>query len=129
MSSPAGDGARCAGRGACLSIQLSQVQVDAVARAAAQGESVTMLLSGRPELGEIRTAGFDQLNDRRLSRSLLAGLLMLMSFPTDGSYVGNAELARTLDMNASTTHRYLSTLVAVGLVERDPDTRRCRLPR
>ncbi len=88
-----------------------------------------MLLSGRPELGEIRTAGFDQLNDRRLSRSLLAGLLMLMSFPTDGSYVGNAELARTLDMNASTTHRYLSTLVAVGLVERDPDTRRCRLPR
>jgi DNA-binding IclR family transcriptional regulator len=30
-------------------------------------------------------------------------------------------------MNPTTTHRYLSTLVAVGLVERDPGTRRYRL--
>lgn len=128
MSSPAAVGMRCAGRGACLSIQLSRAQVDAVVRAAAEGDRVTVLLSGRRDLNEIRTAGFEQLTDRRLSRSLLAGLLMLLSFPADGGYMGNAELARMLGMNASTTHRYLSTLVAVGLLERDPETRRYRLP-
>ena len=53
---------------------------------------------------------------------------MLAVFPVDGSYLGNADLARMLGMNQSTTHRYLSTLVAVGLVERDPATRRYRLP-
>ena len=70
----------------------------------------------------------EQLDDGRLSRSLLHGLLMLAVFPVDGSYLGNADLARMLGMNQSTTHRYLSTLVAVGLVERDPATRRYRLP-
>jgi len=49
------------------------------------------------------------------------------SLPDDGSYLGNAQLARMLDMNVSTVHRYLQTLVAVGLVERDPSTRRYRL--
>jgi DNA-binding IclR family transcriptional regulator len=52
---------------------------------------------------------------------------MLASFPSDGSYLGNAEIARMLEMNPSTTHRYVSTLVAVGLLERDPATRRYRL--
>jgi DNA-binding IclR family transcriptional regulator len=31
-----------------------------------------------------------------------------------------------LVMNTSTTHRYVSTLVAVGLLERDAETRRHR---
>lgn len=39
---------------------------------------------------------------------------------------GLAELARMLVMNTSTTHRYVSTLVAVGLLERDAETRRHR---
>jgi DNA-binding IclR family transcriptional regulator len=30
-------------------------------------------------------------------------------------------------MNPSTTHRYLATLVAVGLLEQDPHTREYRL--
>jgi hypothetical protein len=59
-------------------------------------------------------------------RSAESGLLMLASFPADGSYLGNAELARMLDMNPSTSHRYVSTLVAVGPLERDPATRRYR---
>lgn len=68
-----------------------------------------------------------QMEDRRLSRSLLSGLLVLSCFPTDGGYLGIAELARMLDMNTSTTHRYVTTLLAVGLLERDPSTRRYRL--
>ncbi len=68
-----------------------------------------------------------QMEDRRLSRSLLSGLLVLVLLPDRGGYLGIAELARMLDMNTSTTHRYVTTLLAVGLLERDPATRRYRL--
>lgn len=108
-------------------IELSPAQVDRVIRSAADGGSISLLLSGLRDVREVLAREPRQLEDSRLSRSLLAGLLMLASFPTDGSYLGNAEIARMLDMNPSTTHRYVSTLVAVGLLERDPSTRRYRL--
>ncbi len=108
-------------------IELSSAQVDRVVRGAADGGNISVLLSGLKDVREVLAREPAQLEDSRLSRSLLAGLLMLASFPTDGSYLGNAEIARMLDMNPSTTHRYVSTLVAVGLLERDPSTRRYRL--
>ena len=108
-------------------IELSAAQVDRVVRGAAEGGNISVLLSGLKDVREVLAREPRQLEDSRLSRSLLAGLLMLASFPTDGSYLGNAEIARMLDMNPSTTHRYVSTLVAVGLLERDPSTRRYRL--
>jgi hypothetical protein len=42
-------------------------------------------------LGEALAPALEQLDYRRLSRSLLAGLVMLASFPADGSYPGNAQ--------------------------------------
>jgi hypothetical protein len=108
-------------------IELSSAQVDRVVRGAAEGGNMSVLLSGLKDVREVLAREPRQLDDSRLSRSLLAGLLMLASFPTDGSYLGNADIARILDMNPSTTHRYVSTLVAVGLLERDPSTRRYRL--
>ena len=108
-------------------LELSPAQVDRVIRSAADGGSMSLLLSGLRDIREVLAREPSQLDDNRLSRSLLAGLLMLASFPADGSYLGNAEIARLLDMNPSTTHRYVSTLVAVGLLERDPATRRYRL--
>lgn len=108
-------------------IELSSAQVDRVVRGAAESGNMSVLLSGLKDVREVLAREPRQLEDSRLSRSLLAGLLMLASFPTDGSYLGNAEIARMLDMNPSTTHRYVSTLVAVGLLERDPATRRYRL--
>jgi hypothetical protein len=108
-------------------IELSAAQVDRVVRGAAESGNMSVLLSGLKDVREVLAREPRQLEDSRLSRSLLAGLLMLASFPTDGSYLGNAEIARMLDMNPSTTHRYVSTLVAVGLLERDPTTRRYRL--
>jgi hypothetical protein len=110
-----------------VSIELSPAQVDRVVRSAAEGGSMSVLLSGLRDVREVLAREPRQMDDSRLSRSLLAGLLMLASFPTDGSYLGNAEIARMLDMNPSTTHRYVSTLMAVGLLERDPATRRYRL--
>jgi IclR-like helix-turn-helix domain-containing protein len=110
-----------------ITIELSAAQVDRVVRGAADGGNMSVLLSGLRDVRAVLAQEPRQLEDSRLSRSLLAGLLMLASFPADGSYLGNAEIARMLDMNPSTTHRYVSTLVAVGLLERDPATRRYRL--
>ena len=108
-------------------IELLPSQVERVVRAAADAGSIPLLLSGLERVRGTLAARPTQLQDPRLSRSLLSGLLLVASLPGDGSYVGNAQLAGVLGMNVSTVHRYLQTLVAVGLVERDPDTRRYRL--
>jgi hypothetical protein len=116
-----------------IQIELSKAQVDQVIRAAGQGGTMSMLLSALKDSRWTLTLDSDewtypaQMEDRRLSRSLLSGLLVLSCFPHDGGYLGIAELARTLDMNTSTTHRYVTTLLAVGLLERDPSTRRYRI--
>jgi IclR helix-turn-helix domain len=121
--------------GGPVQIELSKAQVDQVIRAAGKGGTMSMLLSAVKDPKWTLTLDSDdwaypaQMDDRRLSRSLLSGLLVLSCFPPDGGYLGIAELARTLEMNTSTTHRYVTTLLAVGLLERDPSTRRYRLAR
>jgi DNA-binding MarR family transcriptional regulator len=116
-----------------VTIELSKAQVDQVIRAAGQGGTMSVLLSAvRDTSWTLAAASEDgelpaQMDDRRLSRSLLAGLLVLSCFPADGGYLGIAELARSLRMNTSTTHRYVTTLLSVGLLERDAGTRRYRL--
>jgi DNA-binding MarR family transcriptional regulator len=114
-------------------IELTKTQVDQVIRTAGQGGTMSVLLSALKDHHwtlSIDSADWSypaQMDDRRLSRSLLSGLLVLSCFPSDGSYLGIAELARMLDMNTSTTHRYVTTLLAVGLLERDSVTRRYRI--
>jgi hypothetical protein len=116
-----------------VTIELSRSQVDQVVRSAGGGGTMSVLFSAlrNPDwcLAGVQQedAHPQQLEDRRLSRSLLSGLLVLSCFPADGGYLGIADLARMLDMNTSTTHRYVTTLLSVGLIERDPATRRYRL--
>lgn len=98
-------------------------------RAASDAGSLSLLLSG---LGDSKDAlekaqqavGITEAN---LSSSLLSGLLVLAAFPSDGTSLGNAEVARMMGMNPSTAHRYITTLVVAGLLEKDPGTRRYRL--
>lgn len=113
--------------GGPISIELSQSQVDQIVRDAAGTGNMSVLLSGLHEVRGTLSAEPKQMDDSRLSRSLLQGLLLLAAFPADGSYLSNADAARALGMNASTVHRYMSTLTAAGLVERDPGTRKYRL--
>jgi hypothetical protein len=119
--------------GEAVLIELSKSQVDQVVRSAGQGGTLSVLLSAVKDpqwplaLNSEEWSYPAQMEDRRLSRSLLSGLLVLSCFPADGGYLGIAELARMLDMNTSTTHRYVTTLLAVGLLERNPGTRKYRL--
>jgi hypothetical protein len=70
----------------------------------------------------------EQLDDRRLSRSLLRGLLVLACFPADGAARTAKHVANELDfMGGSTIHRYIATLAEAGLLEQDPNSRQYRL--
>jgi DNA-binding IclR family transcriptional regulator len=61
-----------------------------------------------------------------VSRSLLLGLVALISLSVEGSDRGIKEVARELELPISTAHRYAHTLLAVGLLEQDTRTRRYR---
>lgn len=111
-----------------VSLTLSPGQVDELLKTI-NDESATSIVprlkaDDGDQVRELRYKAL--LDDRRLSRSLLAGLLVLACF-TPGSELGIADLARRLDMRTSTTHRYVTTLLAAGLLERDPNSRRYRL--
>ncbi len=104
------------------------MQIDRVMRSASGEDGyLAVMLAGLGEAQSRMMATLRSDAHNHLSRSLLSGLLLLASFPRDGSYLRNSELARLIGMNASTTHRYISTLVEAGLVERHPSTRQYRL--
>jgi hypothetical protein len=69
----------------------------------------------------------DHDGDARLSRSLLRGLSILTCFRPGREERGILELASELGMSPSTTHRYVATLVELGLLERCPRSRKYRL--
>lgn len=97
-------------------------------RQASDADGVSSILRGIADGGNL-TSRYEALFDSpRLSRSLLLGLLVLACFPTDGGSLAVTDVAGRLDMSPSTTHRYMTTLLAVGLLEQDPRTRRYRLP-
>ena len=104
-----------------IAITLSPAQIDEVVRAASRGRapSISTVIGGYLP---------SESNDPRLSRSLLRGLSLLTCFGPDGSPRGIVELAHDAGMSPSTTHRYASTLVELGLLERDPKSRKYRLP-
>jgi hypothetical protein len=137
---------------ASITITLSPTQIDEVVRAATFsstpsvstmiGKALRAPLNGERLAGSVPPrASHDNSaygnssngyaiedSDPRLSRSLLRGLSLLTCFAADGSARGIVEIARDLDLSPSTAHRYASTLVELGLLDRDPKTRKYRLP-
>jgi hypothetical protein len=108
-----------------ITIELSTAQVDRVVREAGKDTALLGLVGGMEDLVEFQ-ASPAQLNNPRLSRSLLRGLMVLASFNPDGEGRSMTDVAHELDMGASTTHRYISTLLEVGLLERDSVSREYR---
>jgi hypothetical protein len=127
QTSPHAGSTRSTAESGPVYIELTQAQVDRVVRGAAGEGTMSALMAGLGGVRQTLQAAPQQIEDRRLSRSLLSGLLLLACFPPDGTYLSNTEVARRVGMNMSTAHRYISTLVSVGLLERDPGTRQYRL--
>ncbi len=108
-------------------VELSKAQVDQIVCEAGQaGSTMSVLLSaiGGPDW----VLAFDserwppqELENPRLSRSLLLGLVVLSCFAAAEKELGVADVVGMLQLNNSTAHRYMSTLLAVGLLQQDPD--------
>jgi hypothetical protein len=134
---------------AAVTIALSPAQVDAVVRAASPGNAPSIAATIASSLARPRANGDErgngaarhadaagvrgelfsrEIDDPRLSRSLLRGFSLLAGFGSNGDERGIVELANDLGMSPSTAHRYALTLVELGLLERCPKTRKYRLP-
>jgi hypothetical protein len=118
-----------------VSLELTQAQVEAILRATADahGPSLNLLLSGliteqAISEGSLEDKYYAELESGRLSHSLFRGLLILALFISGEEGRGVVEVARQLGLSPSTTHRYMTTLVAFGLLVQDPATRKYRLP-
>lgn len=111
-----------------ISIALNRGQVSHVLRQAKEEAGVTAALSGLPDNDKL-AAAYSAIDDSpQLSRSLLTGLIVLRCFPEDGSSLGVTHVADIVGTKASNAFRYIATLVAAGLLERDPKTRRYHRP-
>jgi hypothetical protein len=110
-----------------ITIDLTKAQIDGVISEA--GKDAGLLGRVGVIAGIEFRASPEQLDDRRLSRSFLRGLLVLACFPADGAARSGKDVAAELEMGGSTTHRYITTLAEAGLLEQDPVSREYRLAR
>ncbi|HEX3692994.1 MAG TPA: helix-turn-helix domain-containing protein [Solirubrobacteraceae bacterium] len=124
-----------------VAIALSPAQVEQVIRSVGTtsgGTSATLLSAaldhahgnGNARRGLLHQAAqraLDHaLSDPQLSQSLLRGLAVLSCYGPERPWRSIIDLARELEMSPSTTHRYVKTLRAVGLLEQHPRTREYR---
>jgi IclR-like helix-turn-helix domain-containing protein len=112
-----------------VSITLSPSQVEEIVRAVEPGRAPGFTATIMDVLNHGGDADMPGYADRRLSRSLLRGLAVLACFGPEDETLGLMEIAERLGLNGSTIHRYVITLVAVGLLEQSPETRKYSLPR
>lgn len=109
-----------------VTITLTDGQVARVVREVSGGAGPATLLSRLGDLQELRSALLPLLDDATYSRSTFRALLVLGAFPADGSERELTDVARQLDLSPSTTHRYIGTWMAVGLLEQEPRSQRYR---
>jgi len=111
-----------------IAIELTRTQINQIVRCASDEDGVSALLQGLNDRGASASKFRALSESARLSRSLLLGLLVLACFPADGDALAVTDVAERLRMSPSTTHRYMTTLLAVGLLEQDARTRRYHVP-
>jgi hypothetical protein len=126
-----------------IAIALSPAQIEQVIRLAGQTRNgtVSSLLvaaldnahrapggdrAGHSLHDATRLALANALGDPQLSQSLLRGLAILSCYGPERPWRAIIDLAKELSMSPSTTHRYVKTLRAVGLLEQNPTTREYR---
>jgi DNA-binding IclR family transcriptional regulator len=68
-----------------------------------------------------------RLTEPRYSQSLETGLLVMKGFSSEQPLQGIADVADRMEASRSTVHRYMTTLVALGMLEQDPLSRRYRV--
>jgi hypothetical protein len=109
-----------------ITIELSQGQINQIVSKAAEDDGLLGLLGSGLKGREVHVPS-TSMDDVRFSRSLLRALMVLASYPGDGTTRSVSDVAKQLGMGVSTAHRYTATFAEVGVLERDPASRRYRL--
>lgn len=113
-----------------VTVILSAAQVEAVVHQAtapaALGHAFATALD---DPGALSSFLRPLLGDHAYSRSVLRALIILAGFPADGTERELTTVAAEVGFSPATTYRYLHTLTAAGLLERDAESRRYRRPR
>jgi IclR family transcriptional regulator, pca regulon regulatory protein len=106
-------------------IRISGTDEDTHARAACRPQ---LDEEGPMAGGSATTRGtIEQSEPTGLSQSLERGLAILSCFSERRPLLGISDLARAVDLNKSTAHRYVATLTALGYLQQDAATRKYRL--
>jgi hypothetical protein len=109
-----------------VTIMLTRAQVTRVVRGAAGDAGFAVMLSGLGDLQDLRDVLLALSEDASISRSTCRALRVLVSLSANDSFHEVTEIAKQLGLSPSTTHRYIRTWVALGLLEQDPESRRYR---
>jgi len=114
-----------------ITVTLSIPQVGHVLREATGTGGLRNMLMGQVDDLRVAIAAVmedPQLKSHQISYSTLKAMDVWCAFAPPGTIRGIHEIARELGLSASTTHRYAQTLLAIGLLERDPQTKKYRIP-
>lgn len=110
-----------------VTITLCAAQVETVVRQATAPSSLGQAFAVALDDPEALTSFLRPLlEDNAYSRSVLRALIILAGFPADGSERELTAVAEQVGFSPATTYRYLHTLTAAGLLERDTNSRRYR---
>jgi hypothetical protein len=113
-----------------LIIRLTEGQEkDVLRQVLGEDETQDRLLEhlGDPERLRAEATAARSVSEKRLSQSLIRGFSIVTALGPPGTERGLIEIAGALEMSPSTTHRYVTTLVELGLVERG-QSHKYRLP-
>ena len=109
-----------------VTISLTDAQLAQVMRETTSVGSLTRLLGDADDAHRLRQVVAPLYDDPRYSRSTLRALTVLGAFTKDGIERDLKHVAEEVELSPSTTHRYISTWVMLGLLEQDPASRRYR---
>lgn len=129
-SKRAGRSSRRPARASGVTLTLTDEQVIEVCRAmgllARIGSTLDLLGDDGAATLRLMLASLPRSVASNHSQSLLRALFVFAALPSGGGAIGIVALARSLELNTSTVHRYLQTFVLVGLVTRNDQTREYR---
>jgi hypothetical protein len=109
-----------------IAITLTDAQIEHVTREVLDAGSIATLLADADTAQRIHEVIALLQDDSKYSRATLRALAVLAAFPDDGSLRELTSVAEEVELSPSTTHRYISTWLVLGVLDRDPDSRRYR---
>jgi len=108
------------------SIVLTDAQVAHVTREVSDGASARAFVAGLAGAESFQVSAQPLLSDLRFAQSLVRAVLVLAAFPTDGSEPDLKDIASQFEWSESSTHRYVVTWAALGVLEQNPRTHKYR---